>query len=40
MRPLSAAGRLASDRLAGVLEPQSITAIYSSPYLRAIQPEG
>jgi 2,3-bisphosphoglycerate-dependent phosphoglycerate mutase len=36
-RPLSDAGRLAAAELAVELEPYQVTAIYSSPYLRALQ---
>jgi 2,3-bisphosphoglycerate-dependent phosphoglycerate mutase len=36
-RPLTDAGRLAAAELAVELEPYQVTAIYSSPYLRALQ---
>ena len=37
MRPLSAAGRQAAERVADLLAPLNIAAIHSSPYTRAIQ---
>jgi 2,3-bisphosphoglycerate-dependent phosphoglycerate mutase len=39
-RPLTDAGRLAAAELAVELEPYHVTAIYSSPYLRALQTVG
>lgn len=39
-RPLSDRGRLAAAELAIELEPYEVTAIYSSPYLRALQTVG
>jgi 2,3-bisphosphoglycerate-dependent phosphoglycerate mutase len=36
-RPLTDAGRMAAAELAIELEPYRVTAIYSSPYLRALQ---
>ena len=39
-RPLSDQGRLRAAELAIELEPFEVTAIYSSPYLRALQTVG
>jgi 2,3-bisphosphoglycerate-dependent phosphoglycerate mutase len=37
MRPLSAAGRLAAERVADVLAPMGVVSIHSSDYTRAVE---